>query len=263
MAGLFSSAGLFGTNSTPAQVVTTNPYEQMQAGGQSGNFGDLANTNSTYLADLFSQLGTGQAPSYYQKYQNQAMPYQQNLMQQQYFGTPGNRGNTNGGMYGSFGNQGGPSAMGQAQNMAAMYGLNPQQGIDQMSKVNQQYQNSMSAIDQYFAGQGLNTIQKTAEGLPGWATGQQNALTDAFRPTTNVIPAQAGSLGLFGNMVASQASALNNMIGFNGLNNMFGGSSGGGVDMGTLNQFGGGTAPYAGPSASQMAGPMQLAAMAG
>ena len=246
--GLFG--GLFGTNGSPAQVVTTNPYDQMQAGGQSGNFNDLANTNSTYLADMFSQLGTGQAPSYYQSYQNQALPYQQRLLQQQMFGTPGNRGQNL---------QGGPSAMGQAQNMAAMYGLNPQQGIDQMSKVNQQYQNSMSAIDQYFAGQGLNTIQKTANNLPGWATGQQNALTDAFRPTTNVIPAQAGSLGLFGNMVSSMAS----QFGPGSFGGGSGGSSGGGVDMGTLNQFGGGTAPYAGPSASQMAGPMQLAAMAG
>ena len=255
--GLFG--GLFGTNGSPAQVVTTNPYDQMQAGGQSGNFNDLANTNSTYLADMFSQLGTGQAPSYYQNYANNAQNYQRNLLNQQTYGTPGNRGNFGGGYMNGQLQAGGPSAMSQAQNMAAIYGLNPQQGIDQMSKVNQQYQNSMSAIDQYFAGQGLNTIQKTAEGLPGWATGQQNALTDAFRPTTNVIPAQAGSLGLFGNMVSSMAS----QFGPGSFGGGSGGSSGGGVDMGTLNQFGGGTAPYAGPSASQMAGPMQLAAMAG
>ena len=242
--------GLFGSKGTAPSVMEDTSYNQMVQNGQSGNFNDLANTNSTYLADMFSQLGTGQAPSYYQSYQNQALPYQQRLLQQQMFGTPGNRGQNL---------QGGPSAMGQAQNMAAMYGLNPQQGIDQMSKVNQQYQNSMSAIDQYFAGQGLNTIQKTAEGLPGWATGQQNALTDAFRPTTNYIPAQAGSLGLFGNMVSSMAS----QFGPGSFGGGSGGSSGGGVDMGTLNQFGGGTAPYAGPSASQMAGPMQLAAMAG
>ena len=223
MAGVLFG-GLFGTNGSPAQVVTTNPYDQMQAGGQSGNFNDLANTNITYLADMFSQLGTGQAPSYYQSYQNQAMPYQQNLMQQQYFGTPGNRGNTNGGMYGSFGNQGGPSAMGQAQNMAAMYGLNPQQGIDQMSKVNQQYQNSMSAIDQYFAGQGLNTIQNTAKELPGWATGQQNSLSTAFDPKfSSMIPGVAGT-----NPLAGFSSGMGSLAGmYAGMNN--GGGYGGGT----------------------------------
>ena len=212
--------GLLGSKGTAPSVMEDTSYNQMVQNGQSGNFNDLANTNSTYLADMFSQLGTGQAPSYYQSYQNQALPYQQRLLQQQMFGTPGNRGQNL---------QGGPSAMGQAQNMAAMYGLNPQQGIDQMSKVNQQYQNSMSAIDQYFAGQGLNTIQKTADSLPGWATGQQDALSRAFQPQTSVIPAQAGTSsslpGLFGAM--GQSGFFNGMGGqiSNGIGSLFGGGS--------------------------------------
>ncbi len=207
--------GLFGSKGTAPSIMEDTSYNQMMQNGQSGNFNDLANTNSTYLADMFSQLGTGQAPSYYQNYQNQAMPYQQRLLQQQMFGTPGNRGQNL---------QNGPSAMGQAQNMAAMYGLNPQQGIDQMSKVNQQYQNSMSAIDQYFAGQGLNTIQNTAKELPGWATGQQNSLSTAFDPKfSSMIPGVAGT-----NPLAGFSSGMGSLAGmYAGMNN--GGGYGGGT----------------------------------
>ena len=89
MAGFLG--GIFGSQGSPAQIVTTSPFDQMQQGGQGGNFNDLANTNSTYLADMFAQLGTGRAPSYYQAYQNQAQPYMQNLLNQQFYGSAGNR----------------------------------------------------------------------------------------------------------------------------------------------------------------------------
>ena len=216
--------GLLGSKGTAPSVMEDTSYNQMVQNGQSGNFNDLANTNSTYLADMFSQLGTGQAPSYYQNYANNAQNYQRNLLNQQTYGTPGNRGNFGGGYMNGQLQAGGPSAMSQAQNMAAIYGLNPQQGIDQMSKVNSQFQWANQALDQYFAGQGLNTIQKTADSLPGWATGQQNSLSTAFDPKfSNMIPAVAGT-----NPLAGFSSGMGSLAGmYAGMNN--GGGYGGGT----------------------------------
>lgn len=230
----------FGSNGSPAQVVTTTPFDQMQQGGQGGNFNSMANLNSTYLADMFSQLGTGNAPSYYQSYQNKALPYQQKQNAMKYFGTAGNRATD---MYGN------PTGMGMAAENAAKFGWNPKAQAAQMDKVGQQYMNSSQAIDQYFAGQGLNVIQDTAKGLPGWATEQQNALTSAFHPDTNVIPAVPSSPGWAPGLISSAAQGGI----FNGLSSMFSGGGG----MGMFNN----TARFSMPSASQMAGPMSLAAM--
>lgn len=224
--------------SQPGMMITS-PYDQMVQNGQSGNFNDLANTNSTYLADMYSQLGTGQNPSYYQKYQNQAMPYYQNLLQQSFYGTPGSRTNN---MYG------GQTAMGNAQSQAAMFGYNPKAQSAQMGKVNQQYQMATQQLNQYFQDQGYGNMQDTAKSLPGWSTGQQNSMTDAFRPSVTPYGGQAapsnpwtgvmGALGQNGTI-----DKLGGALG-GGLGSMF---SGGGVNMGALQSFGGGTSSYGGP----------------
>ena len=242
--------GLFGSSGSPAQVVTTNPFDQMQQAGQSGNFTNLGNENSTYLADMFSQLGTGNAPSYWQKYQNQAQPYMQKQMMQGYFGTPGNR------MNNIF--TGGPTGMGNAMSMASIFGLSPKAGIDQMSKVNQQYQNAEQQINQYFAGQGINLMNDIGTKLPGMATQQQDSYTNAFHPTQSVIPGVAGSSGPLPGLLGAlgQGGAFNGMG--SGLMSMFGGAGGAGVDLGALQAFGGGTAMAGGTAAIDSMAPEML-----
>lgn len=230
-AGLSMLGGLLGKKGSAPSVMEDTSYNQMMQNGQGGNFNQTSGNNATYLADMYSQLGTGRNPSYWQKYVNQAQPYNQNLMTQQFYGIPGNRG------FNPI--SGGPSAMGQAQNMAAMYGLNPQAGIGQMNRVNQQYMDAENQINQYFMGQGINLMNTTAQNLPKYNTDYMNSLSEAFKPVfSNVIPGTPGT-----NPLAGIGSAMSSFAG-SAAAGMGGNGGGGGTNVSNMgNIYGGSGSP--------------------